>query len=112
MKTPHIMTTLSQAMNVVKEEGFKENFEVRDKKLYAPGNQKSYEPDDVSVKNFYRFEGNSDPGDSSILYAIEAKDGTKGILTDAYGIYSDGKTSEFMKRVEEIEKREAEKTKK
>lgn|ERR1041385_2154619 len=110
MKTPHSMTTLSQAMAAVQEEGFKENFEVKDKKLFAPGNQKSYEPEDVSVKNFYRFEGISDPDDNSILYAIEAKDGTKGILVDAYGIYSDGKTSEFMKRVEEMGKKEAEKS--
>ncbi len=36
----------------------------------------------------FRFEGDSDPSDSSVLYIIEAKDGLIGYSIDAYGIYS------------------------
>ena len=36
----------------------------------------------------------------SILYAIETSDGRKGTLVDAYGMYSDDETGEFMNQVE------------
>ena len=46
---------------------------------------KSYQPDELVIVNTYRFEGESDPGDMTILYAIEAEDGSKGLCMDAYG---------------------------
>jgi hypothetical protein len=46
----------------------------------------------------------SDPEDSSILYLIEASDGKKGTLIDAYGTYADAKLSDFIREVEDIQK--------
>ena len=43
---------------------------------------------DLTIIKTYRFEGESDPSDSSILYIIEANDGLKGYSIDAYGVYS------------------------
>lgn len=45
-------------------------------------------PEDFEVDAFYRFEGMSSPDDNSIVYAISGNDGIKGILVDAYGVYS------------------------
>jgi len=45
----------------------------------------------------------SDPEDNSIIYAIESKDGHKGILIDAYGAYSDEHKSAFIAGIEVIE---------
>lgn len=51
-------------------------------------NAKIYQPEDLKIIKTYRFEGESDPGDSSIIYVIEAKDGMIGYSMDAYGVYS------------------------
>jgi hypothetical protein len=59
----------------------------------------------VHVVDFFRFEGESDPADNSILYAIETDDGKKGILSDAYGPYADINVTKFMKQVEDITKK-------
>ncbi|MDQ3110161.1 MAG: hypothetical protein M3R17_09715 [Bacteroidota bacterium] len=99
------MKTLSEVINVIQKDGFKENFIVKDHLLFAPDANKYYAPVEVRIANFYRFEGTSDPGDSSILYAIETTDGVKGILTDAYGAYSEETTTNFIKEVEEIGKK-------
>ena len=51
-------------------------------------NDKTYKPEDLTIIKTYRFEGASDPGDSSIIYLIQANDGTIGYTMDAYGAYS------------------------
>ena len=107
MKTPHEMKTLSQCINSLQtQDDFKENFEVKGTQLLAPASGKLYPPEDITIVNFYRFEGTSDPADNSILYAIEAKDGVKGILLDSYGATSNAQIGEFIKRVEAIAKKE------
>jgi hypothetical protein len=105
METPHKMKTLSEVMTAVQKDGFKENFIVKENLLYAPEANKYYAPLEIRIANFYRFEGSSDPGDSSILYAIETTDGVKGILLDAYGAYSDEMTTNFIREVEGIAKK-------
>jgi len=55
---------------------------------FTAGKGKTYQPDELTILKTYRFEGESDPGDSSILYLIEANDNLKGYSIDAYGMYS------------------------
>jgi len=43
----------------------------------------------VVIRGYYRFEGVSDPDDMAIVYAIETRSGVRGILVDAFGVYSD-----------------------
>jgi hypothetical protein len=100
------MTTLSGCMNKLQNEGFKENFVVKGNGLAAMDSEKTYSPSEVKIVNFYRFEGDSDPGDSSILYALVTNDGLKGVLSDAYGSYADPKVSKFFADVEEINKQD------
>ncbi|HSY61110.1 MAG TPA: hypothetical protein VK796_04495, partial [Cytophaga sp.] len=65
-----------------------------------------YKPNQVSIVDFYRFEGNSDPEDNAILYAIEAISGERGLLIDAYGSEGDINISDFIVAVENIHKKE------
>lgn len=98
------MTNLSSCLSQMKEEGYKEDFQVTDKGLAIHDKQKYYQPDQVRIVSFYRFEGESDPGDNVILYVIEASDGEKGTLVDGYGVYADENVSKFIVQVEEIQK--------
>lgn len=99
------MNTMSSCLNKLVSEGYVGNFTVDEKGLTTSGNGKHYKPEQVHIKNFFRFEGASDPADSSILYAIELDDGTKGTLTDAYGANDDPNIGKFIKQVEDIEKK-------
>ena len=49
---------------------------------------KFYQPEDMKIIKTYRFEGESNPDDSSIIYIIQANDGLIGYTIDAYGTYS------------------------
>ena len=98
------MTDLDKCMNKLEADGYKDQFRVEKGRLNDLSNKKKYKPRDVKAVNFYRFEGVSDPDDMSILYAIETADGRKGTLVDAYGLYSDDDTGEFLKKVESNKK--------
>ena len=98
------MKTLSECVNSLVEQGYGESFRVKNKMLIGDQNKKNYPPDEVHIANFYRFEGDSDPGDNAILYAIETDDGTYGVLVDAYGSAADASTSDFIRQVTDINK--------
>ncbi len=98
IKVPQ-MRDLTSRMNYATKEGYTQNFQVVEAGLRCVESDKIYGPDDLLIVKFYRYEGISDPEDNSILYVIETRDGTKGMLVDAYGAYSDPQVEEFMKDV-------------
>lgn len=100
------MQTLSECINKLVIDGYDVDFKIDEKgKLYSPRKEKSYPPEKVHIRNFFRFEGASDPDENAILYAIETDDGEKGTVTDAYGTYADPNVSKFIKMVEDISKK-------
>jgi hypothetical protein len=106
--TTEDMKTLASCINKLILDGYTEDFKVTEEGFVSLQNDQMYSPEEVHVVNFFRFEGASDPADSSILYAIETDDGKKGTLTDAYGPYADQHVTKFIKQVEDISKKTAE----
>jgi hypothetical protein len=105
--TTEDMKTLSSCLNKLVREGYEEDFKVTKNELCGVHGKKSYQPEEVRIVDFFRFEGASDPADNSILYAIETDDGTKGTLTDAYGAYADVNVDKFIKQVGDINNKAA-----
>jgi len=93
--TPRVteMTTLSHVLEKLRLRKIDNEFRWTEDGFTA-GKGKSYEPEDLTIIKTYRFEGESDPADSSILYIIEAKDGLTGYSMDTYGVYSDHQDEE------------------
>jgi hypothetical protein len=99
------MKSLTTCLNRMVADGYTEDFKITDGGLEALNQQQVYQPENVQVVNFFRFEGMSDPDDNAVLYVIETTDGVKGILIDAFGIYNDPRIARFMKEVEHIHKK-------
>ncbi|MET3112528.1 quercetin dioxygenase-like cupin family protein [Pedobacter sp. CG_S7] len=92
------MTTVSQVLNQLKEQGYTVDFNLDDNCIICSGNSLKIHPDDFEVDKHYRFEGMSDPADEAVVYAISsAKHNLKGVLVNGYGIYSDAHTDEIIK---------------
>jgi hypothetical protein len=100
------MTTLSEQVDRVVSEGYKENFRVVNGALTSEKASHPYKPDQVVIANFYRFEGYSNPEDNSILFVLETHDGKKGTLVDSYGSAADENISHFIRQVEDIQKKD------
>lgn len=105
------MTTLSRVLNRLKEKGFdneitmNENNEMVSEKL-----GKTYDPDDLLIFKNFRFEGESNPDDSSIVLMVEDKDGEISYILDSYGTYRSHEGPEFDDFIKKIptDEREAE----
>jgi hypothetical protein len=82
------MTTITSVLERLRVKKHDNEFRITPEG-FTPGNNKYYNPEDLKIIRTYRFEGESDPSDSSIIYVIEAKDGLIGYSLDAYGVYSD-----------------------
>ena len=81
-------TSVVEAIEALKKEGFTEDFNLCDAGVEHKVKKVVYGARDFNVIKFFRFEGDSNPDDNSILYAIETSAGEKGVLLDAYGVYS------------------------
>lgn len=84
------------AIEELRRRGFTSAFQLVGDRLRAPESGKTFRPDDVTIRDYRRFEGVSDPDDMSIVYALEADDGTRGILIDAFGVYADPALGAFL----------------
>lgn len=92
--------TLVQALNELREEGYKDNFQFIDGKMVNKDkNNAAYSADELTIISFERFEGATNPSDSSILYAIKANDGSKGNFVSAYGTYGENDAASFIRKV-------------
>ncbi len=78
--------TLSQAVNDLIARGYKDELTLHEECVVCHGSSTSLHPDDFVIDEFHRFEGDSNPSDESIVYAIRSeKHGIKGILVNAFG---------------------------
>lgn len=89
--------TLLEAIQAYKEEGYTEDFNLQENCMVCSNGKYKLKAGDFLIDKHYRFEDNTDPSDQSIIYAISSdKYDVKGILVNAYGIYSDDMASEMI----------------
>jgi len=98
------MPTLLEITDKGIADGFTENFKMVSGGMTNDKEEKIYTPHDVTIVNFHRFEGYSNPDDNAVIYYIETGDGKKGLLIDAYGAYADERLSNFIREVEDVQK--------
>jgi len=97
------MTPEIRCLRNLQDKGFNDDYLVVDGNLLCVNTGNSYDPEEISVVNFYRFEGVSNPDDMSIIYALETIDGRKGVLIDAYGLYADDRIEDLVMHVSHFE---------
>lgn len=99
MEQPY--NTLSQTMNELRKEGYTEDFNLRQNCLECRNGEFKVFADEFKIDKYYRFEGESNPSDSSVLYAISSdKHQLKGVLVNGYGIYTEPVTDEMLQKLD------------
>jgi hypothetical protein len=89
--------TVTEALNDLKMRGFSVDFNLEENCLVCNGNK--FNVNDFEIVETYRFEGDTDPSDEAIIYAIESVQGLKGVLVSGYGISAEGMSAEMVKKL-------------
>jgi hypothetical protein len=81
---------LSEApiLETLAHQGFTGSFMAVPAGVRLVGSSRIFRPEELTIRAYRRFEGISDPDDMSSVYALEASDGTRGTLVDAFGVYA------------------------
>ena len=92
-----VYDTVSEAVNGLKTRGFNLDFNLAENCLICEGDK--FNMDDFEIVEVYRFEGDSDPSDEAVVYAIQSVNGLKGVLVNGFGIYADTMNSDMAKKL-------------
>ncbi len=99
--TGQVYSTMAEAVEALRRRGFTADFTLSEESGRVTAAGHSYKDDQLTIVEHHRFEGASDPDDSSVLYAIQGTDGIKGLLVDAYGAYADRETGVVLKNTKD-----------
>lgn len=95
-----VYDNLVDALADLKQQGFTTDFNLAFDYIHCRETGTPLTPSQFEIVDHYRFEANTDPDDSSVLYVIQALDGkTKGTLISAYGAYSDTISDEMLHKL-------------
>jgi hypothetical protein len=86
--------TLVDATNDLLKRGYTANLSLDGDTIGDKAQNIHMTADEFEIDEFYRFEGASNPDDTSIVYAVSSpKHNLKGVLVNAYGAYADDSSS-------------------
>ena len=92
--------TVTDALKGLKLRGFNVDFNIAFDKIICSKNETVLNPHEFEIVEVYRFEGDTNPDDEDVVYAIESKDGTiKGTLTSAFGAYAESISSDMIQKL-------------
>ncbi|HEY9183822.1 MAG TPA: phosphoribosylpyrophosphate synthetase [Salegentibacter sp.] len=103
MTKRHTYDTASEAINDLIRRGYTTELTLLADKNCIICNHSSVElsPNDFEIDEIYRFEGNTDPGDEMIVFGVSSeKHKVKGVLVNAFGVYSENTTSDITKKLQ------------
>ena len=94
------METLSEAIARLESEGFRDSFRPEGGRLWAAAAERFFAPEALIVEEVVRFEGESDPGDEAILFALRSRTGdVHGTFSAGFGPASDAASADLVRRL-------------
>lgn len=92
--------TVVAALNGLKARGYKIDFNLAFDRIKCRENKYCLNPNEFEITEVYRFEGDSNPSDEDVVYAVKSKDGKiKGTISSAFGTYADILSNEMMRKL-------------
>jgi len=101
MEENYHYATVTEAIDKLRQRGYTVDFNIVGEHLVCDCNNTSTElgAEDFDIVDVYRYEGNSDPGDEAVVYAVESKGGLKGVLVTGYGASADITSSKILEKL-------------
>lgn len=96
----HIYDTVTAALTDLVNRGYNLDFNLTSEALECKSINLQLMPEEFEIEEVYRFEGMTDPADSSVVYAISSNlSNLKGVLVDGYGVYAENISPELLNKL-------------
>ena len=96
----HSYDTVTEAINGLRERGYSLDFNIAFDKITCTTDGRCLNPNEFEITEVHRFEGDTNPADEDVVYAVESKDGKiKGVITSAFGTYADTISTEMIRKL-------------
>lgn len=89
--------TVTEALDQFRKQGFNIDFNLSGDVITHPTGKLRAE--EFEIVDLYRYEGDTDPADEATVYAIQSKNGLKGVLVTGYGVSSDTVSDEILRKL-------------
>lgn len=89
--------TVTEAINELRKQGYTTDFNLQENCITCHPDK--FHPEDFTIVDVYRYEGDTDPADEATVYAIESKTGIKGILVTGYGTSTDNMSAAMLEKL-------------
>lgn len=98
----HQYETLSLAVNDLVKRGYDHDFLIHEEEdcILCQSKNLQLSPEEFMIDEIYRFEGMTDPGDESIVYAISSDTlNIRGLVINSYGADFGYRSAQLVKRL-------------
>ncbi|MCU0440102.1 MAG: phosphoribosylpyrophosphate synthetase [Raineya sp.] len=93
-------SNLVEAINGLRKDGYEEDFNLKQNCIECRDGQYKIFHDEFHIDKFFRFDGDTNPSEESIIYAISSeKYNLKGILVNGYSVTSEPLTNEMLEKL-------------
>ena len=92
--------SLVDALDDLRKRGYEAEFEPQSNCLYCSNLDLRLNEEEFHIDEVYRFEEDSNPDDNTVVYALTAPGGLKGIIVDGYGLSSDNISFDMAKKLQ------------
>ncbi len=92
--------TVTAALSGLKAKGYTLDFNIAFDNIKCEEHDICLNPNEFEITEVFRFEGDTNPSDEDVVYAVESKDNqVKGTITSAYGMYADSVSYTMLKKL-------------
>ena len=81
MKKTYHYATVIEALKLLKEKGYEYDYNINEHEIVN-------NPDGFIIDEIYRYEGNTNPDDESMVYGIKSHKGQKGVYVSGFAANS------------------------
>ena len=92
-----VYDTITEAVRELKQRGYTKDFNLKENCIVC--NDEKFHAEDFEIVEVYRFEGETDPADEAVVYAITSNKGDRGVLVSGYGISADEMGAEMARKL-------------
>ena len=96
--------TMVEALEALQLANYTHSFKIKEGLAVCLETGEIIPPQDMTIVEFHRFEGDSDPSDMAVVFAVECTNGLNGSIVDAYGAYADNELTVFLQKVKIAER--------